>query len=183
MTFLRPETLYFAFGSNLSLQKMAQRCPDSRYIGVGRLHQHRFPVNERGFANAVPSESDYVEGLCFRLSKSDERQLDRCEGVPDAYQKNYMQVETFVADINLVGCRVVELADRLLSEEIENRKEYADKQGTTSNQFNTAVIDSEYLDGRTFKERRASSGFTVETGDQSQPQPVKLERVCMYLQS
>ncbi|KAF7907216.1 uncharacterized protein EAF01_004803 [Botrytis porri] len=48
-----PQTLYFAYGSNLSLTQMQTRCPDSTYIGMGVLQNYRWIVNQRGYANVV----------------------------------------------------------------------------------------------------------------------------------
>ncbi|TGO66710.1 hypothetical protein BELL_0938g00010 [Botrytis elliptica] len=48
-----PQTLYFAYGSNLSLKQMKTRCPDSTYVGTGVLQNYRWIVNQRGYANIV----------------------------------------------------------------------------------------------------------------------------------
>lgn len=80
-------TLYFAFGSNLHLAQMSLRCPSSKYISPARLRNYRFQINERGYANVVPSAGDHVEGLVYELSGDDERRLDVNEGVPWAYEK------------------------------------------------------------------------------------------------
>ncbi|KAF4614336.1 hypothetical protein G7Y89_g15401 [Cudoniella acicularis] len=58
---LPPSTkLYFAYGSNLSLHQMSQRCPTSSYYALGTLHRYRWIIGERGYANVVscsPSSS------------------------------------------------------------------------------------------------------------------------------
>ncbi|KAF2790368.1 AIG2 family protein, partial [Melanomma pulvis-pyrius CBS 109.77] len=72
---------YFAFGSNLSLTQMARRCPNSKYIGRATLPHYRWMINQRGYANVVPSNGDWVEGLVFEIDSEDERRLDRSEGV------------------------------------------------------------------------------------------------------
>ena len=104
------EQLYFAFGSNLHLAQMAKRCPESRYIGIGRLCNHRFQINQRGFANVVPSPGYVVEGLVYLLSMADEAKLDKHEGVPTAYDKYNLTIEVFTTTINYVGRAVPELA-------------------------------------------------------------------------
>lgn len=48
------DRLYFAYGSNLSPQQMAHRCPDSIFLGKATLRWWRWQVNERGVANVVP---------------------------------------------------------------------------------------------------------------------------------
>lgn len=109
----RSERFYFAFGSNLHLGQMAKRCPESRYIGTAKLHDYRFQINERGFANVLPSPGDCVEGLVYLLNLTDEARLDKSEGVPTAYQKCNLAIEVFTAAIDYVGRAVPELAQRL----------------------------------------------------------------------
>ncbi|KAI3396799.1 hypothetical protein diail_11699 [Diaporthe ilicicola] len=77
------DRLYFAYGSNLSPEQMAHRCPDSIFLGKGTLRGHRWQINERGVANVVPTgrRRDLVEGLVYAVSAADERRLDRHEGV------------------------------------------------------------------------------------------------------
>ena len=110
-----PEQLYFAFGSNLHLGQMAKRCPESRYIGTAKLPGHAFQINERGFANILPSRDSYVEGLVYLLSSTDEARLDRSEGCPDKYQKHHLPIELYTAAADCVGRSVLELAQRLQS--------------------------------------------------------------------
>ncbi|MCJ1376207.1 hypothetical protein MMC20_007448 [Loxospora ochrophaea] len=47
------QTLYFAYGSNLSPTQMGDRCPGSQFVGVGLLHGWRWIINERGYANII----------------------------------------------------------------------------------------------------------------------------------
>jgi hypothetical protein len=100
-------TLYFAFGSNLHLQQMAKRCPESLYVGRARLPGFRWQINERGFANIVESREDVVEGLVYALSEKDEARLDRNEGVSrDLYHKSYNTIELIPAPYSLRHRRV-----------------------------------------------------------------------------
>ncbi|EKD19862.1 uncharacterized protein L3040_002453 [Drepanopeziza brunnea f. sp. 'multigermtubi'] len=111
-------TLYFAYGSNLSLQQMATRCPESRFLGVAILPHHRWQINSRGYANVInvthtadsARHAPAVEGLCYLLSASDEAELDRNEGVSiGAYEKAELQVELCCAPVGLVGRDVVRI--------------------------------------------------------------------------
>ena len=105
--------LYFAFGSNLHLGQMAKRCPESRYVGMARLLDWRFHINNRRYANVVPSPGSCVEGLVYRLSLTDEASLDRSEGVPTAYEKYMVEIELFTTPIEHVARAVPELAKEL----------------------------------------------------------------------
>ncbi|KAK7724463.1 hypothetical protein SLS57_004218 [Botryosphaeria dothidea] len=94
-------TLYFGYGSNLWLAQMARRCPTSTYLGIARLRRWRWLINERGYANVVelPSSSSSenlqhtVYGMVYSLQPEDERRLDVNEGVPDAYGKEWLEVD------------------------------------------------------------------------------------------
>ena len=95
------QTLYFAYGSNLWLQQMSLRCPFSTYIGVGRLDNFRWFINERGYANIAPMSNDsdsHVYGLIYTLTPSDEVALDRNEGVPDIYEKALLPVTMWASE-------------------------------------------------------------------------------------
>lgn len=92
-------TVYFGYGSNLWRHQMEQRCPTSEYLGVARLNGYKWIINERGYANIVQLSSSStadlepvayeheVWGLVYTLQPSDEKRLDRNEGVPIAYTK------------------------------------------------------------------------------------------------
>ncbi|KAI5781858.1 hypothetical protein EDC01DRAFT_232158 [Geopyxis carbonaria] len=103
------ETIYFAYGSNLSLSQMAARCPESKYLGLGRLENYRWQINQRGYANVVPAPGRYVDGLCYLLSPADEESLDVSEGVPTAYEKIYHDVELYCAHRALLRQEVSEI--------------------------------------------------------------------------
>lgn len=99
---MAPRTRYFAFGSNLWQHQMSLRCPSSPFIGLARLRGYKWFINARGYANIAPippsdeqqsQPEDYtteVWGLVYTLSPPDEAQLDRNEGVPEAYQKEFV---------------------------------------------------------------------------------------------
>lgn len=72
---------YFAFASNMHIEQMAKRCPTSLFRGAAVLPGYRWQINERGFANAVQSPADTVEGLVFSITQDDVDRLDRYEGV------------------------------------------------------------------------------------------------------
>ncbi|OQD68288.1 hypothetical protein PENPOL_c003G08683 [Penicillium polonicum] len=82
---------YFAFGSNMSLTQMADRCPGSTFIGKATLRGYKWQINQRHVANIVkvtedvssgPADrGDVVEGLVFSITDKDRRTLDRKEGI------------------------------------------------------------------------------------------------------
>ncbi|PPQ63275.1 hypothetical protein CVT24_006800 [Panaeolus cyanescens] len=88
---MKKKTTYFGYGSNLWRDQMKRRCPKSTFIGIGILHNWRWIINERGYANVVPSQGDYVYGFLYTLTANDEHDLDIYEGA--AYQKHNLAVE------------------------------------------------------------------------------------------
>lgn len=99
-------TIYFGSGSNLWLDQMARRCPDSEWLGIARLPGYRWIINSRGSANVVQVTStsqttqDRLEaddspessawGLVYRLTAADEANLDIREGVPHNHTKEIL---------------------------------------------------------------------------------------------
>lgn len=109
----RPTTFYFAYGSNLHLKQMKRRCPQSKYIGRARLTNHRWQINERGYANVVESEGHWVDGLVYEINGVDEAKLDINEGVSKkAYIKKYMNVHLHRAKTPLYRRPISWIVDR-----------------------------------------------------------------------
>jgi len=87
--------LYFAYGSNMSAEAMAQRCPRSRALGLARLARHRIAVMREGFLTAVRDPRADVHGILWDLALSDAPALDRYEGLPQGlYAKSIQPVLT-----------------------------------------------------------------------------------------
>lgn len=86
--------LYFAYGSNLWLKQMKDRCPDHKLIGKGILNGYRWIISKRHYANIVESPDDYAEGIIYEISAKDENRLDAYEGVKTgSYRKEYINVK------------------------------------------------------------------------------------------
>ena len=77
-----------AYGSNLSVDQMAFRCPDAKIIGTGKIKDYKLVF--RYHADIEKSVGSYVPVLVWELTAADEKQLDRYEGVKGGYyhQKN-----------------------------------------------------------------------------------------------
>ncbi|CAD0090557.1 unnamed protein product [Aureobasidium vineae] len=94
-------TIYFGYGSNLWQHQMHMRCLTSEYLGIARLDNYRWMINDRGYANVVqvkppsssePNYANVVYGLVYSLQPADEENLDINEGVPVAYTKEDLPV-------------------------------------------------------------------------------------------
>jgi phage replication-related protein YjqB (UPF0714/DUF867 family)/gamma-glutamylcyclotransferase (GGCT)/AIG2-like uncharacterized protein YtfP len=85
---------YFAYGSNLSVTQMAQRCPDATDPRPATLADHGWLINERGVATVEPFDGSVVHGVLWQVSDHDLDVLDSAEGVPVRYRRDRMSVDT-----------------------------------------------------------------------------------------
>jgi len=89
---------YFAYGSNMNLEQMKRRCPDSKLLGVAILKGYKFVYDgyshtrKGAVANIVESSDEIVNGALYKISDSDEENLDGYEGYPTYYQKKMVKV-------------------------------------------------------------------------------------------
>ena len=91
------ENLYFAYGSNLDLEQMAQRCPDAEIVGPVRLENYELRFRGSGFATVAPKKGSTVHGLVWKITPNCEQSLDRYEGYPRHYTKETVTVKTRLA--------------------------------------------------------------------------------------
>jgi hypothetical protein len=85
---------YFAYGSNMGRAQMMARCPNSKRLGVAALLGYRWIIAADGYANAVVSPADVMEGVLFDISPADEAKLDICEEVgAGCYAKHVVAVQ------------------------------------------------------------------------------------------
>ncbi|BBZ08912.1 replication protein [Mycolicibacterium doricum] len=85
---------YFAYGSNLCVQQMAQRCPDAVDPRPATLADHDWLINERGVATVEPVVGAQVHGVLWQVSDHDLATLDSAEGVPVRYRRDRLTVQT-----------------------------------------------------------------------------------------
>ncbi len=83
--------LYFAYGSNMSAEAMARRCPRSKPLGLARLARHRLVVMREGWLTAARDPRSNVHGVLWDLALSDVRALDRYEGLPQRLYAKIVQ--------------------------------------------------------------------------------------------
>lgn len=155
------QTLYFGYGSNLWKEQMRLRCPSSTYEGVGCLQNYRWIINERGYANVVFSNASSsssppqeVYGLIYSLDPSDERSLDRNEGVPHVYGKEMINIQYWSAssDEPVDLSSKLELKDMLVYvdhgrvEEGKPKQEYIHRMNEGIKDALAAGIPKDYVD-------------------------------------
>lgn len=92
---------YFAYGSNLWVAQMDDRCPGNRKIGGGFLRGYRWIINSHGYATIVAAAQEVVYGVVYTLTIEDERSLDEYEEVAAGlYLKCDCRVSLADRDVN-----------------------------------------------------------------------------------
>ncbi|MEU7789710.1 gamma-glutamylcyclotransferase family protein [Amycolatopsis sp. NPDC049159] len=96
--------LYFAYGSNMSFDQLAKRCPSAREVGKARLRDHRLrfsrksQVTDTGVADITPERGFTVMGVVYRVPRDEWPALRRKEGLelsPPAYAESEVDVFCF----------------------------------------------------------------------------------------
>ena len=86
----------FAYGSNLSLDQMAHRCPDAIPIGTGKIDGYEllFRGSRTGsYLTIEPKNDSCVPVLVWEITDTDRQMLDRYEGYPVFYQIEEFEIE------------------------------------------------------------------------------------------
>ena len=76
---------------------MRKRCPESKFIGVGRLHGYELcfrGCSDNAYATVIPKSEAWVPVALYEISEKDELLLDRFEGFPFQYYKDEIMIET-----------------------------------------------------------------------------------------
>ena len=86
---------YFAYGSNMSLDTMNQRCGANNFVGFkdSTLNDYSFYFYNRGFANIKPSQGNNVKGVLYRINQKCFDDLDQVEGYPSLYQRAKVSIQ------------------------------------------------------------------------------------------
>ena len=109
---------YIAYGSNLSVEQMAHRCPDAKIAGMAVLKGWRlcFKIH----ADIEPCEGRVVPVLVWEISEADERNLDLYEGYPAYYIKR--QIGITMTDLEGRNPRRVNAMVYVMTEEHDKLK-------------------------------------------------------------
>ena len=88
--------LYLAYGSNLNLKQMANRCPTAKVVGASQINDHRLlfrGAHAGAVATIEPFKGGNVPVLVWEITPADEAALDRYEGWPFLYRKETIKVK------------------------------------------------------------------------------------------
>ena len=93
---MKPKKRYYiAYGSNLNIQQMVLRCPNSRVIGTSEIPNYEllFKGSKTGsYLTIERKEGASVPVAIWEVTAEDEKALDRYEGYPNFYYKTEMRL-------------------------------------------------------------------------------------------
>jgi gamma-glutamylcyclotransferase (GGCT)/AIG2-like uncharacterized protein YtfP len=91
---------YFAYGSNMLLERIQRRIPSARVLGTATLGGYTLRFNKlskdgSGKANIVPSADPRakVYGVLYHLEDEERPRLDKAEGLGHGYQVRCLRVK------------------------------------------------------------------------------------------
>lgn len=93
---MKNKKYYFAYGSNMNLEQMKHRCPNSTVKDNFELEGLELEFKSQGFgsfATVKQNENCKTPVVMWEITEKDELNLDRYEGCPNFYRKEYITVE------------------------------------------------------------------------------------------
>ncbi|QAT42987.1 gamma-glutamylcyclotransferase family protein [Aminipila luticellarii] len=106
--------LYIAYGSNISKNRMRERCPGARFITKGIVDNCTLQFHYK--ADIIPVHDYELPVVVWDIPESEVPNLDRAEGYPKHYSKEQLEVSpvpplNFEQLVELVGVENVRKAD------------------------------------------------------------------------
>lgn len=87
---------YLAYGSNLNLNSMNNRCQNAQVVGTTILKDYRLvykgSCDNYAYLTIEPSEGNFVPVAIYEINKKDEINLDYYEDYPKLYYKKNMNI-------------------------------------------------------------------------------------------
>lgn len=89
--------LYFAYGSNLNVERLLERCPTAQIISRGKLDGYKLVFKENNNDKIVASiekgaKNKNINGVVFHIDERDVKKLDTVEGVPYVYIRKKVKI-------------------------------------------------------------------------------------------
>lgn len=91
ISLMNPTRYYLAYGSNLNKSQMMSRCPNAKCAGTSVIKGYRL-----AFDLYLTIKKDALKEVpvgIWEINEDDERALDRYEGFPNIYRKEYIKVD------------------------------------------------------------------------------------------
>lgn len=136
---------YFAYGSNLNVGQMQQRCPSAKFVGITSLESYSFCF--KGYADIEFSNPDSkVSGVVYSLTKEDLARLDSFEGVGTTGSYERVEVYVKLSGIYTTVITYVKNGTSIISREAFNAYVAKIKRGYNFWSFDVQVVKNAELD-------------------------------------
>ena len=89
---------YFAYGSNMSEERIRENCKNPKFVDIGYIKDYKFVYDGYSIrwggavANIIPKKGEIVWGVIYEISEDDLKALDRQEGYPKTYDRKEITV-------------------------------------------------------------------------------------------
>ncbi|NMA05269.1 MAG: gamma-glutamylcyclotransferase [Acholeplasmataceae bacterium] len=94
---------YVAYGSNLNIQKMHQRCPEVLVYATAILSGYKLVSNKVGnnaYLSIKKEKDSYVPVVVWKINKTQEKALDEYENFPNLYHKKELKLKVLLLKNN-----------------------------------------------------------------------------------
>ena len=94
---------YVAYGSNLNIQKMHQRCPEELVYATAILSGYKLVSNKVGnnaYLSIKKEKDSYVPVVVWKINKTQEKALDEYENFPNLYHKKDLKLKVLLLNNN-----------------------------------------------------------------------------------
>lgn len=90
------KAIYFAYGSNMSTERLFSRIPQAKILNTGKIVDKKLLCNKKsidrsGKANLVDSPGNVVHGVLYEIKKSHLNRLDKFE---EGYKRKTFEILT-----------------------------------------------------------------------------------------
>jgi gamma-glutamylcyclotransferase len=118
---------YFAYGSNMDEKRMIERGVKFLSKEKGTLNGYRFVINKKsqknpniGFANIIKDNNSEIEGIIYEVDYEDIIKLDRFEGFPNHYSRDYHLINDKQCIVYIANNKWLSLNELETTEEYKN---------------------------------------------------------------
>lgn len=145
--------LYAAYGSNINLEQMAYRCPNSVIVGVGVINGWKLCFNIHADIRKTNNPFDSVPVLLWDIADEDWARLDKYEGFPKYYVKETVCVGWFNEEENFYSDKAIVY---IMGEE------FYDKYSFPKKDYFNIIIEGYYENNIDFKYLHEAISYTSE---------------------
>jgi len=160
---MQKEKYYIAYGSNLNLPQMKQRCPTAKVVGTAEIQDYEllFRGSKTGaYATIEPCVGSRVPVMIWSVKPKDEMALDRYEGYPRFYDKEAMALEV---DGKIVSAFVYVMTEGLRLGIPSDSYMKTIEEGYETAGFDTDVLETALLRTKEKMESEQQNNFEQET--------------------